>query len=114
MSDPEVRWSRTRSDINMKNKTLSDLQLWDASSLSKVRSMGGHSCRVGSLAWNTHILTRYVLIFLTGVQYPSGWHDLLTSIRLGCREMSRKVVMSRNVEKCRVLRISDGLSRKVE
>lgn len=33
------------------------VQLWDASSLARVRSMGGHNCRVGSLAWNSHILT---------------------------------------------------------
>jgi cell division cycle protein 20 (cofactor of APC complex) len=32
-------------------------QLWDTSSLTKVRSMGGHSCRVGCLAWNSHMLS---------------------------------------------------------
>merc|ERR550534_1268016 len=33
------------------------VQLWDTSSLTKVRSMGGHRCRVGCLAWNSHMLS---------------------------------------------------------
>lgn len=33
------------------------VQLWDAQSLSRVRSMPGHHFRVPSLAWNHHILT---------------------------------------------------------
>ncbi|PSN50320.1 Cell division cycle protein 20 [Blattella germanica] len=32
-------------------------QLWDCTAMKKTRSMGGHSARVGSLAWNNYILT---------------------------------------------------------
>lgn len=33
------------------------VQLWDVQAERQVRSMGGHSARVGALAWNSHILT---------------------------------------------------------
>jgi cell division cycle protein 20 (cofactor of APC complex) len=33
------------------------VQLWDVQAGKQVRSMGGHSSRVGALAWNNHILT---------------------------------------------------------
>lgn len=32
-------------------------QLWDVNENKKVRSMGGHTDRVGALAWNRHLLT---------------------------------------------------------
>ncbi|CAM9332162.1 unnamed protein product, partial [Ascophyllum nodosum] len=35
----------------------SDIQLWDASRLKQVRTMAGHSARVGTLAWKRHILS---------------------------------------------------------
>ncbi|CAL1375287.1 unnamed protein product [Linum trigynum] len=36
----------------------SEVQLWDAASNKQLRTLkGGHRCRVGSLAWNNHILT---------------------------------------------------------
>ncbi|XP_057849527.2 cell division cycle 20.2, cofactor of APC complex [Cryptomeria japonica] len=35
----------------------SEIQLWDASQLRLVYKMGGHSSRVGSLAWNNQILS---------------------------------------------------------
>jgi len=34
-----------------------DVQMWDAARSKKVRSMKGHEARVGSLAWNSHILS---------------------------------------------------------
>ena len=30
-----------------------EVQLWDSTSLSKIRTMKGHTARVGSLAWNS-------------------------------------------------------------
>ncbi|CAN1751083.1 Cell division cycle 20.1, cofactor of APC complex [Linum perenne] len=36
----------------------SEVQLWDSTSNKQLRTLkGGHRCRVGSLAWNDHILT---------------------------------------------------------
>ncbi|CAN1171046.1 Cell division cycle 20.1, cofactor of APC complex [Linum perenne] len=36
----------------------SEVQLWDYTSIKLLRTLkGGHRCRVGSLAWNNHILT---------------------------------------------------------
>ncbi|XP_024942935.1 cell division cycle protein 20 homolog isoform X2 [Cephus cinctus] len=37
--------------------TLGNTELWDCSQMKRVRVMNGHSARVGSLAWNSHILT---------------------------------------------------------
>ena len=36
---------------------LNMVELWDVERKTKVRTMGGHSARVGSLAWNNHILS---------------------------------------------------------
>ncbi|XP_069696576.1 cell division cycle protein 20 homolog isoform X2 [Periplaneta americana] len=33
------------------------IQLWDCASMKRIRIMGGHSARVGSLAWNSYILS---------------------------------------------------------
>lgn len=40
--------------IGLSNGTV---ELWDAGSSKRVRSMPGHSTRIGSLDWNNHILT---------------------------------------------------------
>lgn len=45
--------------------TTGNTELWDCSQMKRVRVMNGHVSRVGSLAWNSHILSsgcRYVLI----------------------------------------------------
>lgn len=34
-----------------------ETQFWDSSALTMLRSMDGHSSRVGALAWNDHVLT---------------------------------------------------------
>jgi cell division cycle protein 20 (cofactor of APC complex) len=36
---------------------LAEVQLWDCSKLKQVRSMRGHTARVGALDWNAHVLT---------------------------------------------------------
>eukprot|EP01018_Ginkgo_biloba_P012675 Gb_09588 [translate_table: standard] len=36
---------------------LGEVQIWDAVRCKRVRSMGGHRTRVGTLAWNSHILS---------------------------------------------------------
>ncbi|XP_014223832.1 cell division cycle protein 20 homolog isoform X1 [Trichogramma pretiosum] len=37
--------------------TVGNTELWDCSQMKRVRVMNGHSARVGSLSWNSHILT---------------------------------------------------------
>ncbi|GAB5357194.1 hypothetical protein AAMO2058_000353200 [Amorphochlora amoebiformis] len=37
--------------------TNKDVQIWDISRKKKIRSMKGHAARVGSLAWNNHVLS---------------------------------------------------------
>lgn len=36
---------------------LGEVQLWDATKCRKVRTMGGHRTRVGTLAWSSHLLS---------------------------------------------------------
>lgn len=37
--------------------TVGNTELWDCSQMKRVRVMSGHAARVGSLAWNSHVLT---------------------------------------------------------
>ncbi|KDN42521.1 WD40 repeat-like protein [Tilletiaria anomala UBC 951] len=50
-----------------------NVQIWDAETCKLIRTMGGHSARVGSLAWNEHILTsgsRDRIIYHRDVRVP--------------------------------------------
>ncbi|KAI1326902.1 WD domain-containing protein [Xylariaceae sp. FL0255] len=52
------------------------VQIWDAEKTRRLRTMTGHIARVGSLAWNTHILTsgsRDRLIYHRDVRAPDQW-----------------------------------------
>ncbi|KAK0728253.1 WD40-repeat-containing domain protein [Lasiosphaeria miniovina] len=52
------------------------VQIWDAEKARRLRTMTGHTMRVGSLAWNTHILTsgsRDRLIYHRDVRAPDQW-----------------------------------------
>ncbi|KAK3684932.1 WD domain-containing protein [Podospora appendiculata] len=52
------------------------VQIWDAEKQRRLRTMTGHTARVGSLAWNTHILTsgsRDRLIYHRDVRAPDQW-----------------------------------------
>ncbi|KAI9657575.1 MAG: substrate-specific activator of APC-dependent proteolysis [Trizodia sp. TS-e1964] len=52
------------------------VQIWDAERCRRLRTMTGHTARVGSLAWNDHILTsgsRDRLIFHRDVRQPDQW-----------------------------------------
>ncbi|KAK0619310.1 WD40-repeat-containing domain protein [Immersiella caudata] len=52
------------------------VQIWDAEKVRRLRTMTGHTARVGSLAWNTHILTsgsRDRLIYHRDVRAPDQW-----------------------------------------
>ncbi|XP_032678729.1 cell division cycle protein 20 homolog isoform X2 [Odontomachus brunneus] len=37
--------------------TLGNTELWDCSEMKRVRVMNGHTARVGSLSWNSHVLS---------------------------------------------------------
>ncbi|KAG6037195.1 hypothetical protein E4U41_005265 [Claviceps citrina] len=56
------------------------VQIWDAEKTRRLRTMTGHTARVGSLAWNTHILTsgsRDRLIYHRDVRAPDQWLEKL-------------------------------------
>ncbi|KAI4178830.1 MAG: hypothetical protein L6R41_008183 [Letrouitia leprolyta] len=70
-----VSWIQRGSHISIgTNKGL--VQIWDAERCRRLRTMTGHSARVGALAWNDHILTsgsRDRLIFHRDVRQPEQW-----------------------------------------
>ncbi|KAF2641695.1 WD40 repeat-like protein [Massarina eburnea CBS 473.64] len=52
------------------------VQIWDATTQRRLRTMTGHSARVGALAWNEHILTsgsRDRSIYHRDVRQPEQW-----------------------------------------
>ncbi|KAH7127094.1 WD40-repeat-containing domain protein [Dendryphion nanum] len=52
------------------------VQIWDAQSQRRLRTMTGHTGRVGALAWNEHILTsgsRDRIIYHRDVRAPDQW-----------------------------------------
>jgi cell division cycle 20-like protein 1 (cofactor of APC complex) len=52
------------------------VQIWDAVASRRLRTMTGHTGRVGALAWNDHILTsgsRDRLIYHRDVRQPDQW-----------------------------------------
>ncbi|KAI1367498.1 WD40-repeat-containing domain protein [Xylaria arbuscula] len=52
------------------------VQIWDAERTRRLRTMTGHTARVGALAWNTHILTsgsRDRMIYHRDVRAPDQW-----------------------------------------
>jgi cell division cycle 20-like protein 1 (cofactor of APC complex) len=52
------------------------VQIWDATSQRRLRTMTGHTGRVGALAWNEHILTsgsRDRTIYHRDVRQPEQW-----------------------------------------
>ncbi|MCJ1261955.1 substrate-specific activator of APC-dependent proteolysis [Lobaria immixta] len=67
-----VSWIQRGSHISIgTNKGL--VQIWDAERCQRLRTMTGHSARVGALAWNEHILTsgsRDRLIYHRDVRQP--------------------------------------------
>ncbi|XP_052210149.1 cell division cycle 20.1, cofactor of APC complex-like isoform X2 [Diospyros lotus] len=51
-----VAWSEDAKTVAV-GFMCSEIQLWDAEAHKLIRSLGGHEKRVGTLAWNGHILT---------------------------------------------------------
>ncbi|KAK4250195.1 quinon protein alcohol dehydrogenase-like superfamily [Corynascus novoguineensis] len=57
------------------------VQIWDAQKFKRLRTMTGHTARVGSLAWNAHILStgsRDRTILHRDVRAPDQWVKQLT------------------------------------
>ena len=67
-----VSWIQRGSHVSIgTNKGL--VQIWDAEQCRRLRTMTGHTARVGALAWNDHILTsgsRDRLIYHRDVRQP--------------------------------------------
>jgi len=62
LSGPEdyvtsVSWIKEGGGYLAVGTSSADVQLWDAEKCRQVRSMKGHSARVGALDWNAHILS---------------------------------------------------------
>ena len=53
-----VSWSSNGKYLAVGDSTAC-VQLWDAEKQKKIRTMRGHSDRVGVLAWNKHTVARY-------------------------------------------------------
>lgn len=70
-----VSWIQRGSHVSIgTNKGL--VQIWDAERCRRLRTMTGHTARVGALAWNDHILTsgsRDRLIYHRDVRQPEQW-----------------------------------------
>ena len=54
-----VKWANSTGNSNYLAVGTNDgpVQLWDTEAMRKVRSLGGHAARVGSLDWNQHWLS---------------------------------------------------------
>ncbi|KAL8953276.1 MAG: hypothetical protein Q9222_000842 [Ikaeria aurantiellina] len=70
-----VSWIQRGSHVAVgTNKGL--VQIWDAERCRRLRTMTGHTARVGALAWNEHILSsgsRDRLIYHRDVRQPNQW-----------------------------------------
>ncbi|GMH36174.1 hypothetical protein BSKO_04042 [Bryopsis sp. KO-2023] len=51
-----VAWSQRGAYLSV-GTHLGDVQLWDTQKLEKVRTMGGHRVRVGTMAWHSRLLS---------------------------------------------------------
>lgn len=51
-----ISWMNEGNHLAVGTST-TEVQLWDVTKMKKLRSMGGHSARIGSLSWNAHILS---------------------------------------------------------
>lgn len=54
-----VSWSGNGKYLAI-GDSLASVQLWDVEKGKRIRTMKGHSDRVGVLAWNKHTVSRYV------------------------------------------------------
>ena len=78
-----VSWAQRGTHLSV-GTNKGEVQLWDAVKCKKVRSMSGHTARVGTLAWTGPILasgSRDRLIYLRDVRVQSPFTDKLSNHR---------------------------------
>ena len=78
-----VSWAQRGTHLSV-GTNKGEVQLWDAIKCKKVRSMSGHTARVGTLAWTGPILasgSRDRLIYLRDVRVQSPFTDKLSNHR---------------------------------
>ncbi|KAJ1954132.1 WD repeat-containing protein slp1, partial [Linderina pennispora] len=67
-----IKWSADGSYLAI-GTSEGDVQIWDAESQTKIRTMSGHQARVGVMSWNKHIVS-------SGCRDGSIWnHDVRVS-----------------------------------
>lgn len=69
-----VSWMQDGSHLAVATASNNDVQMWNVAAKKKVRSMKGHTARVGALSWNQHILSsgsRDASIFHHDVRLPN-------------------------------------------
>lgn len=78
-----VSWAQRGTHLSV-GTNKGEVQLWDTIKCKKVRSMGGHTARVGTLAWTGPILasgSRDRLIYLRDVRVQAPFTDKLSNHR---------------------------------
>jgi cell division cycle 20-like protein 1, cofactor of APC complex len=78
-----VSWAQRGTHLSV-GTNKGEVQLWDTIKCKKVRSMSGHTARVGALAWTGPILasgSRDRLIYLRDVRVQSPFTDKLSNHR---------------------------------
>jgi cell division cycle 20-like protein 1 (cofactor of APC complex) len=76
-----VSWAQRGTHLSV-GTNRGEVQLWDTVKCKKVRTMGGHSARVGTLAWSGPILasgSRDRLIYLRDVRVQAPYTDCLSN-----------------------------------
>ena len=75
-----VAWSPKSQNLSLGTNS-GEIQVWDAIKLKRIRTMGGHSSRVGTQCWNSNVLTtgsRDKIIFHRDIRLPVNYFSRLT------------------------------------
>lgn len=78
-----VGWSQRGGHLAV-GTNKGDLQIWDPSLCRKLRTMTGHQSRIGSVAWNGHLLatgSRDHSVLIRDVRVPEHYSDVLQGHR---------------------------------
>jgi len=76
-----VSWAQRGTHLSV-GTNRGEVQLWDTVKCKKVRTMGGHSARVGTLAWTGPVMasgSRDRLVYLRDVRCQSAYTDCLAN-----------------------------------